>query len=40
MSAQHQATIAKHDLQLSLGRDDNEQFGSRVTGRIGLGLYT
>ncbi len=33
--AQHQATIAKHDIQLSLRHDDNQQFGSRVTGGAG-----
>tara|TARA_R110002073_G_scaffold101455_8_gene230570 strand:- start:4449 stop:6344 length:1896 start_codon:yes stop_codon:yes gene_type:complete len=37
--AQHQATLAKHDLQLSLRHDDNEQFGSRVTGGAAWG-YT
>ncbi len=34
---QHQAAIAKHDLQLSVRRDDNQQFGSRVTGGAGWG---
>ncbi len=36
--AQHQATIAKHDFQLSLRHDDNQQFGSRVTGGVGWGF--
>lgn len=35
--AQHQATIAAHNLQLSLRHDDNQQFGSRVTGGAGWG---
>ena len=35
--AQHQATLAKHDVQLSLRHDDNQQFGSRVTGGAGWG---
>jgi len=35
--AQHQATIAKHDLLLSLRHDDNQQFGSRVTGNASWG---
>ncbi|SFE34170.1 TonB-dependent vitamin B12 receptor [Nitrosomonas sp. Nm166] len=35
--AQHQATFAKHDIQLSLRHDDNQQFGSRVTGGAGWG---
>lgn len=34
---QHQAKLAKHDMQLSLRRDDNQQFGSRVTGGAGWG---
>lgn len=34
---QHQATVAKHDFQLSLRHDDNQQFGSRVTGGVGWG---
>ncbi|MDP1559546.1 MAG: TonB-dependent vitamin B12 receptor [Nitrosomonas sp.] len=34
---QHQAAIAKHDLQFSLRHDKNEQFGSRVTGGAGWG---
>ena len=34
---QHQASIAKHNVQLSLRHDDNEQFGSRVTGGAGWG---
>ena len=34
--AQHQATIAKHDFLLSLRHDDNQQFGSRVTGNARL----
>lgn len=33
--AQHQATLAKHDIQLSLRHDDNQQFGSWVTGGAG-----
>ncbi|HLP81926.1 MAG TPA: TonB-dependent receptor, partial [Nitrosomonas sp.] len=33
--AQHQATLAQHDVQLSLRHDDNQQFGSRVTGGAG-----
>lgn len=36
--AQHQATIAKHDFQLSVRHDDNQQFGSRVTGGVGWGF--
>ncbi len=35
--AQHQAVIAKNDVQLSIRYDDNEQFGSRVTGGAGWG---
>lgn len=35
--AQHQASIAKHNVQLSLRHDDNEQFGSHVTGGAGWG---
>lgn len=35
--AQHQAVIAKHDLQLSLRHDDNQQFGNWVTGGAGWG---
>ena len=35
--AQHQVTLAKHDIQLSLRHDDNQQFGSRVTGGAGWG---
>ncbi len=35
--AQHQATLAKHDIQLSVRHDDNQQFGSRVTGGAGWG---
>lgn len=34
---QHQAAFAKHDMQLSLRHDKNEQFGSRVTGGAGWG---
>lgn len=34
---QYQTTIAKHDAQLSIRHDDNEQFGSRVTGGAGWG---
>lgn len=35
--AQHQTTFSKHDIQLSLRHDDNQQFGSRVTGGAGWG---
>ncbi len=35
--AQHQATIDKHNIQLSIRHDDNQQFGSRVTGGAGWG---
>jgi len=35
--AQHQATVVKHDILLSLRHDDNQQFGSRVTGGAGWG---
>jgi vitamin B12 transporter len=35
--AQHQATIAKHDFLLSIRHDDNQQFGSRVTGNASWG---
>ena len=35
--AQHQTTVAKHDILLSLRHDDNQQFGSRVTGGAGWG---
>ncbi len=34
---QHQASIDKHNVQLSLRHDDNQQFGSRVTGGAGWG---
>ncbi|MDH5479202.1 MAG: TonB-dependent vitamin B12 receptor [Nitrosomonas sp.] len=34
---QHQAKFARHDIQLSLRRDDNQQFGDRVTGGAGWG---
>ncbi len=34
---QHQAKFSKHDVQLSLRHDDNQQFGSRVTGAAGWG---
>ena len=34
---QHQAKFAKHDVQLSTRLDDNQQFGSRVTGGAGWG---
>ncbi len=37
--ARHQ-TIARHELQLSLRHDDNEQFSSHVIGRSDPGLYT
>lgn len=33
--AQHQTTFAKNDIQLSIRHDDNQQFGSRVTGGVG-----
>lgn len=33
--AQHQANIAAHNLQFSIRHDDNQQFGSRVTGNAG-----
>lgn len=33
--AQHQANIASHNLQFSIRHDDNQQFGSRVTGNAG-----
>ena len=35
--AQHQANIAAHNLLFSLRHDDNQQFGSRVTGGAGWG---
>lgn len=35
--AQHQAALAGHDIQLSIRHDENEQFGSRVTGGAGWG---
>jgi vitamin B12 transporter len=35
--AQHQIALANHKLELSLRHDDNQQFGSRVTGGIGWG---
>ncbi|SDW86463.1 TonB-dependent vitamin B12 receptor [Nitrosomonas communis] len=35
--AQHLASIAAHNMQLSLRHDDNQQFGSRVTGGAGWG---
>jgi len=35
--AQHQATIFKQELLLSIRHDDNEQFGSRVTGGAAWG---
>lgn len=35
--AQHQLTLAAHKLQLSLRHDDNQQFGSRVTGGVTWG---
>lgn len=34
---QHQASIAKQNMQFSLRHDDNEQFGSHVTGSAGWG---
>ncbi len=33
--AQHQMNIASHNLQFSVRHDDNQQFGSRVTGNAG-----
>lgn len=33
--AQHQANIAAHNLLFSIRHDDNQQFGSRVTGNAG-----
>ena len=33
----HKSTVAKHDILLSLRHDDNQQFGSRVTGGAGWG---
>ncbi|MBX3616461.1 TonB-dependent vitamin B12 receptor [Nitrosomonas sp.] len=33
--AQHQANIASHNLQFSIRHDNNQQFGSRVTGNAG-----
>ncbi len=35
--AQHQASIARHNLQASLRLDSNQQFGEHVTGGIGWG---
>lgn len=35
--AQYQGMFGDHDLQLSLRRDDNEQFGNRNTGGAGWG---
>lgn len=35
--AQHQVALAAHKLELSLRHDDNQQFGSRVTGGINWG---
>lgn len=37
--AQHQATVFKQDLELSIRYDENEQFGENVTGGAGWG-YT
>jgi len=37
--AQHQATVFKQDLELSIRYDENEQFGGNVTGGAGWG-YT
>ncbi len=36
--AQYQGTVGAHDLQASLRRDDNDQFGGRTTGGIAWGL--
>ncbi len=33
--AQHQANVASHNLLFSVRHDDNQQFGSRVTGNAG-----
>ena len=35
--AQHQANLGAHDLQASLRRDDNEQFGNHDTGGLAWG---
>jgi len=35
--AQYQGSLAKHNIELSIRHDDNEQFGSRVTGGAGWG---
>lgn len=35
--AQHQATIGRHDVQISLRRDNNEQFGTHETGGLAWG---
>jgi vitamin B12 transporter len=37
MFAQYQGKFAAHDLQLSLRRDDNDQFGGKTTGGIAWG---
>ncbi|MBL80214.1 MAG: TonB-dependent vitamin B12 receptor [Nitrosomonadaceae bacterium] len=37
--AQHQATVFKQNLELSIRYDENEQFGGNVTGGVGWG-YT
>ena len=36
--AQYQATFGAHDLQASLRRDDNEQFGGHTTGSLAWGI--
>ena len=36
--AQYQGKFAAHDLQLSLRRDDNDQFGGKTTGGIAWGF--
>ena len=36
--AQYQTDVGAHDLQLSLRRDDNDQFGGHTTGGIAWGL--
>ncbi len=36
--AQYQARLDAHDLQLSLRRDDNDQFGGHTTGGIAWGM--
>lgn len=36
--AQYQGTFGKHDVQLALRRDDNDQFGGETTGTAAWGL--